>query len=223
MVSPGSLESPFAETSLHVSSLDLLVKEIDLAAQRLALFVHGTVTIDLSHETPVVDGKFVEFLPESGEGCATSSQGGQKPPWKGPGWVVVIIVVIFFWGVEVGDEGKIPQQVILGVPGHLPSIHSLDPFGRAAQPIFAREINVDLSSVLFISWRGFLEWLFCIDPLRWDSCPLKIVEGFFKEPFFDGVSIFDSMGSLSHSINDAVEHCTVHVFSLGDISHRPWG
>ena len=76
VVGPSGLESPFTETLFHSSRLDLLLEEIDLAAQRLALFVHHVVTVDFGHKAPVVNGKFVEFSPEGGEGSATPSQGG---------------------------------------------------------------------------------------------------------------------------------------------------
>ena len=75
-VGPGGFEPPFAETSFHASCLDLLLKEINLTAQRLALLVHGVVMVDLGHEAPVVDSEFVEFSLESSKGGATSSQGG---------------------------------------------------------------------------------------------------------------------------------------------------
>src|SRR5713226_2606859 len=54
-VGPGGFESPFAETVLHSSHLDLLFKEINLATQRLALLIHGAVAVDLGHKTPIVD------------------------------------------------------------------------------------------------------------------------------------------------------------------------
>jgi len=75
-IGPGGLKSPFAETLLHTSRLDLLFEEIDLTAQRLALLVHGTVMVDLGHKTPVVDGELVECSTKGGEGGTTPPQGG---------------------------------------------------------------------------------------------------------------------------------------------------
>ncbi len=75
------LESPFAETLLHSSCLDLLLKEVDLTAQRLTLLIHGPVAVDLGYETPVVDGKLIECSMERCEGGTTPPQGGYKPGW----------------------------------------------------------------------------------------------------------------------------------------------
>ena len=75
-VHPCCLEPPFTETSLHVGHLHLLLKEIDLTAERLALFVHHMVPVDLSHETPIVDCEFVKLAMDCGKGGATPSQGG---------------------------------------------------------------------------------------------------------------------------------------------------
>ncbi len=74
-VSPGGFESPFAETPLHLSHLDLLLKEVDLTAQHLALFVHCVIAVDFGHKTPVVDSELVELPSEGSEGGATPSQG----------------------------------------------------------------------------------------------------------------------------------------------------
>src|SRR5258708_21559947 len=80
-VGSGGFKSPFAETSLHSSHLDLLFKEVDLAAQRLALLVHGLVVVNLGHEAPIVDGELVKCAAECSEGGATPPQGGYEPPW----------------------------------------------------------------------------------------------------------------------------------------------
>src|SRR5712692_5314249 len=75
----GCLEPPPAKTTLHSSRLHLLFKEINLAAQRLTLFVHRMVSIDFGHETPVVDGEFVEFSTQCGKCCATPPERRYEP------------------------------------------------------------------------------------------------------------------------------------------------
>src|SRR5258708_796205 len=75
-VGPGGFKSPFAETPFHSSHLNLLFKEIDLATQCLALLVHGVVTVNFGHKTPIVDSEFVELLPKGSKGGATPPQGG---------------------------------------------------------------------------------------------------------------------------------------------------
>ncbi len=59
--------------------MELLVEEIDLAAERLALLVHCPVSIDLGHEAPVVNGKFVELVAEGGKCGPTPTEGGNEP------------------------------------------------------------------------------------------------------------------------------------------------
>ncbi len=76
MICPGRFESPFAETPLHLSCLDFLLEEVDLSAQHLALFVHGSVSINFSHKTPIVAGELVEGTPDCGEGGPASHQSG---------------------------------------------------------------------------------------------------------------------------------------------------
>ncbi len=61
MVGFGRFESPLAEPSFHMGCLELLLEEVDLTAERLALLVHRLVSVDLRHETPVVHGEFVEL------------------------------------------------------------------------------------------------------------------------------------------------------------------
>src|SRR5258708_35661919 len=78
-VCSGCLEPPFAETVLHSSCLHLLFEEVDLATQRLALFIHSTVLIDFGHKTPIVDSELVECSTECGEGGTAPSQGGYEP------------------------------------------------------------------------------------------------------------------------------------------------
>src|SRR5260370_28413583 len=63
-----------AEPPFDASRLKLLFEEIDLAAERLALFVHGMIVVDLGHEAPVVDGEFVELAAEGGVRGSPSSK-----------------------------------------------------------------------------------------------------------------------------------------------------
>ena len=74
-------EPPFAKALFHLGHLDLLLKEVNLGAQQLALFVHCVVAIDFGHKTPVVDGEFIKLSSEGGEGGAASPQGRYEPPW----------------------------------------------------------------------------------------------------------------------------------------------
>src|SRR5258707_13886017 len=75
-VGAGSFESPFAKTPFHSDHLDLLLKEVNLAIQCLALFIHGAVAVDFGHKTPVVDGELVECSTKGGKGGTTPPQGG---------------------------------------------------------------------------------------------------------------------------------------------------
>ncbi len=97
-VRSGCLKPSFAEASLHLSHLDLLLEEVNLTTQRLTLLIHGAVTVDLGHETPVVDRELVECVTERGEGGTTSPQGPSR---------VVVVVIVVFGGVEIGNEGEI--------------------------------------------------------------------------------------------------------------------
>ncbi len=81
MVSFGRLQPPFAKAPFKAGHLELLIEEVDLAAERLALLIHGTIPVDFCHETPVVDGEFVEFSTERGEGSSAPTKGGYKPCW----------------------------------------------------------------------------------------------------------------------------------------------
>ena len=75
----GCLQPPLAKPPFDASRLKLLFKEIDLAAERLALLVHGSVAIDLGHETPVVNGEFVELMTEGGVCGSAPTESGNKP------------------------------------------------------------------------------------------------------------------------------------------------
>ena len=126
-------------------------------------------------------------------------------------------MVVFFRGIEVSNEGEVSRRVILGIPGHFSPVHSLDPFGGTTLPVFAQQVDVDLASVFFISGRGLFEWLFHIDPLLWDPCSLKIIEGLFEESLFDGVSVLHSSEGFHHRIDDPLEYHGVKVLPLGDV------
>src|SRR5713226_9213637 len=75
----GCLQPTLAEPPLDAGRLKLLFKEVDLGTERLALFVHNAVSIDFSHELPIVDGEFVEFAAEGGVCSPTPSKGGNEP------------------------------------------------------------------------------------------------------------------------------------------------
>ena len=47
----GCFKPPLAEPAFHAGYLELLVEEVDLATERLALLVHSAVSIDFCHET----------------------------------------------------------------------------------------------------------------------------------------------------------------------------
>ena len=68
-----------AKPPLDTGHLKLLLEEVDLAADQLALLVHGPVSIDLGHKTPVVDGELVELAVEGGVCGPAPSKGGDKP------------------------------------------------------------------------------------------------------------------------------------------------
>src|SRR5258708_24807110 len=79
MVSFGRFQPPFAKPPFDVSCLKLLFKEIDLAAEGLALLVHGSLAVDLGHKTPVVDGELVELAAKGGVGGSAPTEGGNEP------------------------------------------------------------------------------------------------------------------------------------------------
>ncbi len=60
-------EPPFAEALLGPSCVYLLLKQVDLGFQCLALFVHGLVAVNFSHKTPIVLGKLVKGAADGGE------------------------------------------------------------------------------------------------------------------------------------------------------------
>jgi len=163
----------------------------------LALLVHCSVVVDFGHKTPIVTGELVKCMTDCGEGGPTSHQSGQEPPWKGP-CRVIIILIVFFGGEEVRDEGKIPWRIILGVSGHLSPIQPLNPFGRALLPIFARHVEVDLSSIFFVSWWGFFEGLFQINHSCWKACSLEVIKGLFEESLLHSMLAFNVPGSFYH-------------------------
>src|SRR5258708_3989783 len=74
LVGLGCLKSPFTEASFHSRRFHLLLDEVDLGREALALLVHCPIPINLSHKTPIVGGELVEGTAESGKGGATSHQ-----------------------------------------------------------------------------------------------------------------------------------------------------
>src|SRR5229473_2897757 len=113
LVGFGCLEPPFAETLLHAGRLHLLLDEVELGRKALALLVHCLIPVDLGHKPPIVSGELVEGAAESGEGGATSHQCREEPDGECPQRLVIIIVVIFSWGVEVHDEGEVPWGIVV--------------------------------------------------------------------------------------------------------------
>ncbi len=75
----GCLQSPLAKAPFEAGRLELLVEEVDLAAERLALLIHGSVPIDFGHETPVMNGKLIELTTECGEHGSAPAQGSDEP------------------------------------------------------------------------------------------------------------------------------------------------
>src|SRR5258708_35320022 len=75
----GCFQPTLAKPPFDASRLKLLFKEVDLAAEHLALLVHGAVTIDLGHETPVVNGELVKLATEGGICGSTPAKGGDEP------------------------------------------------------------------------------------------------------------------------------------------------
>src|SRR5258707_557438 len=85
----GRFQPPFAKAPLEASRLKLLLEEVHLGAEGLALFVHGTVSVNLSHKPPVMDGELVELAAEGGVGGPASPKGCEEPSCEGSGWVFV--------------------------------------------------------------------------------------------------------------------------------------
>src|SRR5258708_35476512 len=75
----GRLQPTLAKPSLEASHLKLLFEEVNLAAERLALLVHGAIAVNLSHEPPVVNGELVELAAEGGVRGPAPSKGGNEP------------------------------------------------------------------------------------------------------------------------------------------------
>ncbi len=75
----GRLQPTLAKPPFDASRLKLLLEEIDLTAEGLALLVHGLVTVDFGHKTLVVDGEFIELATESGVGGPASPKGRNEP------------------------------------------------------------------------------------------------------------------------------------------------
>src|SRR5258708_35908275 len=100
----GRLQPPLAKTPFDASRLKRLFEEADLTAERLALLVHCSVLVDLGHESPVVYREFVELAAEGGVRGSGSTEGGDEPCGQCPSGVLVVVVVIYRWGVQVGNE-----------------------------------------------------------------------------------------------------------------------
>src|SRR5258708_13280350 len=66
LVGFGCLQPTLAKPSFDASRLKLLFKEIDLAAECLALLIHGSVAIDLSHKTPILNAKLFALALKAG-------------------------------------------------------------------------------------------------------------------------------------------------------------
>ncbi len=180
LVGLGRFKSPFTETSFHSCRFHLLLDEVDLGREALALLVHGLIPIDLSHKTPIVGGELVEGVAESGKGGATSHQCREEPDGECTWRLVIIVVIVFSQGIKVHDEGEISWGIVGRVPRHLPSIQPLDPFCNSPRPIFAWKVEVDFSLVLFVPWGSFFEGSLRVNIVSGDTRSLEVVEGFLK-------------------------------------------
>ncbi len=69
-------ESSLAETPFYPNRLYLLFEEVDLGGQRLALLIHGLVSVDFGHKTPIVAGELVKCTMDRSESGPASHQGG---------------------------------------------------------------------------------------------------------------------------------------------------
>ena len=86
-------------------------------------------------------------------------------------------------------------------------------------PVLAGEVKVDLSLVFFVPWWGFFKGSLCVDPSHQETHLLEVVEGLFKKPFLNSVSIFDSSGGLQYRVDDSPKYCGVEVWvHLDDVS-----
>src|SRR5258707_12413443 len=75
----GRFQPAFAKPPFDTSRLKLLLEEVDLTAEGLALLVHGPVAINLRHEAPVMNGEFVELAMEGGVGGSAPPKGSNEP------------------------------------------------------------------------------------------------------------------------------------------------
>src|SRR5229473_292446 len=75
----GCLQPTLAKPPFDAGCLKLLLQQVDLTAQGLALLVHGSVPIDFCNEAPIVNGEFVELATESGVGGPASPKGCDEP------------------------------------------------------------------------------------------------------------------------------------------------
>ncbi len=75
LVGFGCFESPFTETLFHTCRLHLLLDEVELSREALALLIHRAVPIDFGHKPPIVGGELVKGVAERGEGGTASHQG----------------------------------------------------------------------------------------------------------------------------------------------------
>src|SRR5260370_31153360 len=98
-ISLGRFHPPLAEPPFEMGHLELLVEEVDLTAEGLALLVHRSVSVNFGHEAPIMDGEFVELATEHYEHGSAPTEGGNEPRGWGPCRVFIVVVIIRFWGI----------------------------------------------------------------------------------------------------------------------------
>src|SRR5258708_26642041 len=91
-ISLGRLQPPFAEPPFETGRLELLIEEVDLTAERLALLVHHPVPVDFGHEAPIMNGEFIELTAKGGEGGSAPTAGGNDPCGQGSRGAFIAVV-----------------------------------------------------------------------------------------------------------------------------------
>jgi hypothetical protein len=148
---------------------------VDLHRCGLALFVEGAKVVDFRHVSPVILGKCIESSTECGECGGGPREYREEPSRELPGCLISSPSID--WGVEVDDDWEVIGGVPVGVPGHPPLVHALDPSGWVVVSIMAGDLDSDLSPILDVPVQRGCEWLLC--DWEWPCCSCRLV--FFKE------------------------------------------